>query len=208
MKYYTGNVFFLPPGSPEETEALLTKIKPEHLAMIRYIMVKLSLEDLTPSVLAPIEHTYKTVALQGVPLSPEARLCALALYKALGDIWQAKIYLARTKFFTGLKQLQILHGWSVRKYGSPIITMRGRDADGLFGDYLRFRFKDWRQGGRFSGVTLAKYDSMVEELIHNASNGALFAFHSELREGGWEQLKRRLVVEPARDNYLAGNSRW
>ena len=205
MKYYTGNIFFLPPGSPAETESLLANIKPEHLAMIRHVIVKLSLEDLTPSVLSPIEQRYKAVPLQGVPLSLEARLCALSLYKALGDVWQAKVYLARTKFFTGLERLHVLHGKSVRKYGKQIFTMRGRDTDGLFGDYLRMRIKDYRG---FHRVTLAQYDSMVEELIHNATNGALFAFHAELREGGWKQLKRRLVVKPARDNYLAGNYRW
>lgn len=206
MKYYTGNVFYLPPGSAEETESLLAKIKPEHLAMMRHVTVKLSLEDLTPSVLSPIERIYKTVPPQGVPLSLEARLCALTLYKAVGEIWQAKVYLARSQFFTGLERLDILKAQSVCRYGTSVFTMRGRDEDGLFGDYSRMKVQDDR--GRSRGVNLARYDSMVEKLIHSARDRALFAFHSELREGGWKRLKRRLVVKPARDNYLAGNQRW
>ena len=206
MKYYTGNVFYLPPGSPEETESLLTKIKPEHLAMMRHVTVKLSLEDLTPSVLSPIEHIYKTVPPQGVPLSLEARLCGLTLYRALGEIWQAKVYLARSKFFAGLEQLDILKAQSVSRYGTSTFTMRGRDKDGLFGDYSKKKVKNHR--GRSIGVNLTQYDSMVESLIHAARDRALFAIHSELREGGWKRLKRRLVVKPARDNYLAGNHHW
>ena len=49
--YYNDNVFHLPPGPWEEIQGVLAKIKPENLSMMKHVVLRLSLLDLTPSVL-------------------------------------------------------------------------------------------------------------------------------------------------------------
>ncbi|KAL8792672.1 MAG: hypothetical protein Q9195_004732 [Heterodermia aff. obscurata] len=51
MMFYSENVFHLPPGRWEEMSNVLTNIKPEHLALIKHIVIRLSLLDLRSSVL-------------------------------------------------------------------------------------------------------------------------------------------------------------
>ena len=51
MMYYSDNVFHLPPGPWQEIQEVLAKIKPEHLSMMKHVVLRLSLLDFTPSVL-------------------------------------------------------------------------------------------------------------------------------------------------------------
>ena len=52
--FFSENIFHLPHGSCQEMEQLLAKIKPEHLAMMKHVVLRLSLLDLTPSVLLEV----------------------------------------------------------------------------------------------------------------------------------------------------------
>ena len=123
--YWAGNVFHLPRGSLEEMKELLAKIKPEHLAMMRRAVLKLTLLDLTPSVLSAVEEDmlnkdrvyrepFSDAAMtQRVPLRSSLRrnprtpeYYTDSIRDVMEKVWQQKLKFARSSF-SSLEELQI-----------------------------------------------------------------------------------------------------
>ena len=89
VMYYSDNVFHLPPGRCEDMKEVLAKIKPEHLTMMKHVVLRLSLLDLTPSVLREVEEELSTA----LPMTPST---SYSLADALWKIWVEKLSHARS----------------------------------------------------------------------------------------------------------------
>ena len=80
VMFYSENVFHLPRGRCEEMKKVLAKIKPEHLAMMKHVVLRLSLLDLTPSVLLELEEARPSSFPDGLEMS-----------NALLNMWLGKL---------------------------------------------------------------------------------------------------------------------
>ncbi|KAL8792671.1 MAG: hypothetical protein Q9195_004731 [Heterodermia aff. obscurata] len=66
--YWSTNDFVLAPGSYKHSEYYFDKISPTHAALIQSIIIKLSIADLTPTIIKCVEHRSRQIN-SGMPLS-------------------------------------------------------------------------------------------------------------------------------------------
>ena len=160
-EYYTSNIFCLPPSSFEEMEQLLPKIRPEHLSMMRHVTLKLSLIDLTPSVLLAVEDKCIAFPSRTCSSSDKADLYGCVVHGTLRYIWQDKLHLARSTF-GDLIQLVILQAQSVNLKstfgGVWVPELRAREIDGLYGHQLK---REIGRGLPYRNTGRQGYDVMV-----------------------------------------------
>ncbi len=87
--FYSGNIFYLPPGPLPHTIAYFTKLQPNHIALIKTICIKFSLEDV---VLAHLKEIDSWVAKMRYDTSILAKsLWRKHVMRAVEGVWNDKL---------------------------------------------------------------------------------------------------------------------
>lgn len=190
---------------------VLDKIKPEHLAVMRQVYLKLSLLDLTPSVLRAIDKDFEASDLYDsrTPSNPflsrKPRYVHLpheygnAIHRKLNSIWKQKLKLARSSF-TSLEDLQVdmklpLH------LKAPTATLLISNRPGAEGRGVRSMF-ELGQINEYSfdssGIPVKRlHDIYVGLMIDRSSKASQALAERKIKEIGWEKFKRWIGTEAA-----------
>ena len=114
VMFYSENVFHLPLGRFEEVLKVLAKIEPEHLALMKHVVLRLSLLDLTPSVLLGMQEESPSSFPNGEKISAALYGMWLAklnhVQKYLRNLNEARVRLSEDDKVGDEASIMIVHG--------------------------------------------------------------------------------------------------
>ena len=135
--YYSDNVFHFPPGRNRVLKAALAKIKPEHLAMMKHVVIRLSLQDRTFSMIS------WDLRWSDGSINPR-------LSSRLIDIWYGKLFYVQSTF-ENLNKIHINLS-RIFKYGAEASAIE------LTGPNYRETIKNWRCWLNISAVAMLEIE--------------------------------------------------
>lgn len=185
VMFYSENVFHLPRGRCAEMEKMLAKIKPEHLAMMKYVVLRLSPLDLTPSVLLELEEASPTSSL------------VYDIGAALFGMWLAKLSHA-PKCLCNLKEARVRLS-QVNKFGdeASIMTKQGAICLDKWGLILNPITID-------TNFLQEDIDSGILNIFASTAARFCSTIGKKIERREWEDFKSLLSLEGVTIHELAG----